>query len=70
MKLISWNCNMAFRKKADAILRHRPDILILQECEHPSKINFDLHIKAPKSVLWFGNNPHKGMGILRIRIIA
>jgi exonuclease III len=63
MKLITWNCNMAFRKKADAILRYRPDILILQECEHPDKIDFTKHTQQPKSVLWFGNNPHKGLGI-------
>lgn len=63
MKLITWNCNMAFRKKADVILAHRPDILIVQECEHPDKIDFRLHKKAPQSVRWFGNNPNKGLGI-------
>jgi exonuclease III len=63
MKLITWNCNMAFRKKARHILRHQPDILLVQECEHPDKIDFGLHQRAPQSVLWFGNNPHKGLGI-------
>jgi exodeoxyribonuclease III len=54
---------MAFRKKADAILAHQPDILLVQECEHPDKIDFTQHKRIPKSMLWFGNNPHKGMGI-------
>jgi exonuclease III len=35
MKIITWNCNMAFRKKADWILQYEPDILIIPECEHP-----------------------------------
>jgi hypothetical protein len=26
MKIISWNCNMAFRKKAEFILAQGPDI--------------------------------------------
>ena len=29
MKIITWNCNMAFRKKAALILKHKPDILIV-----------------------------------------
>jgi hypothetical protein len=42
MKIITWNCNMAFRKKADLILAHKPDILIVPECEHPDKLNLIL----------------------------
>jgi exodeoxyribonuclease III len=63
MKIISWNCNMAFRKKAVMILEHKPDILIIQECEHPSKINFDTHPVRPTGVLWLGSNKNKGLGI-------
>ncbi len=37
MKIITWNCNMAFRKKTDFILAHKPDILLVPECEHPGK---------------------------------
>ena len=63
MKIITWNCNMAFRKKAAVILRHKPDILIVQECEHPDKLNFTGGTPTPKDVLWFGNNPNKGLGV-------
>jgi exodeoxyribonuclease III len=34
MKIITWNCNMAYRKKADFILEENPDILIVSECEN------------------------------------
>ena len=63
MKLISWNCQGAFRKKADKILLLKPDILVIQECEHPDKLVFSSTVAIPKQVLWFGDNTHKGLGI-------
>jgi exodeoxyribonuclease III len=54
---------MAFRKKAGVILAHRPDILIIQECEHPSRLLFPPGTPTPTDTLWFGKNQHKGMGI-------
>lgn len=63
MKIITWNCNMAFRKKAYAIVAFKPDILIVPECECPDKLNFGLDVPIPKDVIWFGTNKHKGLAI-------
>ncbi|WP_264564563.1 endonuclease/exonuclease/phosphatase family protein [Flavobacterium sp. N3904] len=63
MKIITWNCNMAFRKKAEFVLAHQPDILIIQECEHPDKLKFDKGIPLPSDLLWYGKNQHKGLGV-------
>jgi len=63
MKLITWNCNMAFRKKADRILAYKPDIIVVPECEHPDKIQFASSLPKPSGQLWFGSNRHKGLGI-------
>lgn len=63
MKIITWNCNMAFRKKAAFILAHQPDILVVPECEHPDKLKFNAGIAVPSDMLWFGTNQHKGLGI-------
>lgn len=63
MKIITWNCNMAFRKKAGIILTYKPDILIVPECEHPGKLIFQSDVPKPTQTLWFGNNQHKGLGI-------
>jgi exonuclease III len=63
MRLITWNCQGAFRKKAEAILTQKPDILVIQECEHPDKLLFDLTTQLPTDFLWFGDNKHKGLGI-------
>ena len=63
MKVITWNCNMAFRKKAGHILAHQPDILIVPECEHPDKLKFDSGTLQPTDTIWFGENKNKGIGI-------
>jgi exonuclease III len=54
---------MAFRKKADFILAHKPDILIVPECEHPDKLKFNANTPKPNDILWFGTNQNKGLGI-------
>ena len=63
LRIITWNCNMAFRKKAEAVLKLKPDILVIPECEQPDKLLFPTGIAYPKDVLWIGNNPNKGLGI-------
>ena len=54
---------MAFRKKADTILKYQPDILVVPECEHPDKLKFNPATPVPRNLLWFGSNRHKGLGI-------
>jgi exodeoxyribonuclease III len=63
MTIITWNCNMAFRRKANIILAYKPDVLVIQECEHPSKINFTQHSQQPTTIIWVGDNNNKGLGI-------
>lgn len=60
MKVITWNCNMAFRKKYENILPYQPDILIAQECEHPSNYSDTFY----SDVLWIGENKKKGLGVI------
>lgn len=63
MKLVTWNCQGAFRKKADIILAQKPDILVVQECEHPDKLIFNSNTQHPNDFLWVGENKNKGLGI-------
>lgn len=63
MKIITWNCNMAFRNKANFILAHKPDILIIPECEHPDKLKFKKGTPIPTDVYWHGSNLNKGLGV-------
>jgi len=43
---------MAFRKKEDIILAFKPDILIIPECEHPDKLQFEKSNLKPTDTLW------------------
>lgn len=63
MKITTWNCNMAFRKKAEFILAHQPDILIVPECENPEKLIFSDGVPKPTATIWHGSNPNKGLGV-------
>jgi exodeoxyribonuclease III len=63
MRLITWNCQGAFRKKAEIILTLQPDILIIQECEHPDKLLLNSTSQQPNDFLWFGDNQNKGLGV-------
>ena len=55
---------MAFRKKAGLLLKHKPDIVVIPECEHPDKLLFPPRTKKPTDIVWFGNNQHKGLAII------
>jgi len=54
---------MAFRKKAGFILKHKPDILVVPECEHPGKLLLTPDTQKPTDILWFGKNMHKGLAV-------
>lgn len=63
MKLITWNCQGAFRKKNQVVLEHRPDILVIQECEHTDKLGLGSTIPQPNDFYWYGDSIHKGIAI-------
>lgn len=63
MKLITWNCQGAFRKKFHKILLEEPDVLVIQECEHPDRLTFKSETLQPTDVIWIGDKQHKGLGI-------
>ena len=63
MKIIQWNCNMAFRKKNEKVISLKPDILIVCECENKEKLKFGDLTPTPYDFFWYGDNEHKGIGV-------
>lgn len=63
MKILTWNCNMAFRKKYLKINKvFDPDIIVIQECEEPNKLRST--IGSQYEILWIGDNNNKGLSII------
>ncbi|MEM7801687.1 MAG: endonuclease/exonuclease/phosphatase family protein [Chloroflexota bacterium] len=65
MKIVTWNCNGAFRKKRDEILKYDPDLFVIQECEDPAQSQNKDYVSwsAGYTVYWVGENKHKGLAI-------
>ena len=63
MKIITWNCNMAFRRKAGLLAAYQSDIVVVQECENPDRLKFDENVPKPTDIVWHGDNVHKGVGV-------
>ncbi|MDA7856357.1 endonuclease/exonuclease/phosphatase family protein [Gammaproteobacteria bacterium] len=59
MKIISWNCNLKFAKKFEAIEGFKPDICFIQECE-----DLPIDFFPGYQYFWTGRNDKKGLGIL------
>lgn len=63
MKLITWNCNMAFRKKWSFIQNEKADIVIIQECENEERLSLKKLLPECTSSIWIGENLNKGVGV-------
>lgn len=63
MKIVSWNCNGALRKKFDALLSLNADVYIVQECEDPAQANSNAYREWAANSFWVGGNKNKGLGV-------
>ena len=63
MKIVTWNCNGAFRKKYEAISALDADIYIIQECEDPLQTKDQGYKDFSINHVWLGDSKNKGVGI-------
>jgi endonuclease/exonuclease/phosphatase (EEP) superfamily protein YafD len=62
LKILTWNCQGAFRKKYSLVAGLAPDLAVIQECESLERIKWK-GAPAPSTALWFGDGPNKGVGV-------
>lgn len=62
MRLVTWNCNGALRRKFLHLDALDADILVVQECEDPAQSSEDYQLWA-SDYAWVGYGKNKGIGI-------
>lgn len=70
MKIITWNCNGALRKKFEHLLCLNADILVIQECENPVETSDKEYKHWAENHLWIGDTKNKGLGIFTNKNIS
>ena len=63
MRIATWNCNGALRKKLDALDALKFDLAVIQECEDPARSITASYKAWAKNYLWTGTNKNKGIGV-------
>jgi exonuclease III len=63
LKIVTWNCNGAFRKKFEHISDFNADIYIIQECENPAECRNTKYQEWAENYHWIGDTKNKGLAI-------
>jgi exonuclease III len=63
MRIVSWNCNGALRKKLVALRSYDADVYVIQECENPNESSCPDYRAWASNYLWVGGNKNKGLGV-------
>jgi exonuclease III len=66
MRIVSWNCNGALRKKLGILQALKADIYIIQECEDPANSKDATYQQWAAGSLWVGGNKNKGLGAFSV----
>ena len=65
MKIVSWNCNGALRKKIHKLSCLEADVYVIQECENPNinRGKSEEFRSFSANNLWLGKSNNKGLGV-------
>ena len=63
LRIATWNCNGALRKKWGRLATLKADVYVVQECEDPGQTKDAAYQAWCANHLWTGTSKHKGIGI-------
>lgn len=63
MRIVTWNCAGAFRRKWPLLADLRADLAVIQECEDPAMTEDVAYREWAKEHTWVGPTKNKGLGV-------
>lgn len=63
MRLVFWNCNMAFHRKHVGLTALCPDVAVISECARMEILGQKAPDFVPSSCVWVGENDNKGLAV-------
>lgn len=63
LRIATWNCNGALRKKWGRLAALKADVYVVQECEDPGQAKDGAYHAWSANHLWTGTNKNKGIGV-------
>ena len=63
MRIVSWNCNGAFRNKYEMIAGYQPDVVVAPESESPEFLARTEQNIPCSSHIWDGESAYKGLSV-------
>lgn len=73
LRIVTWNCNGALRRKLTALEQFDADVLTVQECEDPARSADAAYRNWAGDYLWTGTDKNKGLGVFArngVRLVA
>lgn len=63
MRVLTWNCNGALRRKFDYVAAFNADLLVIQECEDPARTVHSEYRAFAHNHIWAGPTKNKGIAV-------